>query len=160
MTTSHSATTSVAPNVEPHSHAAAAAPRGVVARFVEDTLAKRLGQRHLVKLALDGGRVTKAWRELPDRMHLVANQTKLVMELVDDFRSGAYRKIPWLSLAVGAAAVLYAASPADVVPDVIVGLGMLDDIEVAALAVRFLRNDLKAYCEFKGYRVEDYFPAS
>jgi uncharacterized membrane protein YkvA (DUF1232 family) len=159
MTTSHSATASVAPD-QPHADSAAAAPRGALARFVEDTLAKRLGQRHLVKLALDGGSVTKAWRGLPDRMHLVANQTQLVMELIDDFRSGAYRKVPWLSLAVGAAAVLYAASPADVVPDVIVGLGMLDDIAVAALAVRFLRKDLKAYCEFKGYRVEDYFPSS
>ena len=138
----------------------APAPKGKLARFLEERIAKRVGQRHLVRLAAEGGKVTEAWRELPDRMHLVANQTKLVMELIDDFRSGAYRKVPWHSLMIGAGAVLYAATPADVIPDFIVGIGLLDDIAVAALAVRFMRKDLKAYCEFKGYDIEDYFPGS
>jgi uncharacterized membrane protein YkvA (DUF1232 family) len=135
-------------------------PKTRLSRFLENAVAKRLGHRHLVKLAANRGRVTAAWRELPDRMHLAANQTKLMMELVDDFRAGTYRKIPWRSLAVGAAAILYVANPADVLPDMLVGLGVLDDIAVAALAARVLRKDLMAYCKFKGYAVEDYFPAA
>lgn len=134
-------------------------PSGWFSRFVEYNVAKRVGQRHLLKLAAHRGRVTEAWRELPERMHLVANQTKLIMELVDDFRSGKYRKIPWRSLAIGAAALLYVASPLDVIPDVLMGLGVLDDIMVAALAARLMRDDLTAYCKFKGYPVEDYFPS-
>ena len=135
----------------------AAEPQGRVAQFFENTIAKRLGHRHLLKLAADRGRVTQAWRELPNRMHLVANQTKLMMELIDDFRSGTYRAVPWRSLAVAAAAILYAASPADVLPDVLMGLGLLDDIAVAAVAARVLRKDLEEYCRFKGYSVADYF---
>jgi uncharacterized membrane protein YkvA (DUF1232 family) len=134
-------------------------PKTRLSRFLENAVAKRLGHRHLLKLAANRGRVTAAWRELPDRMHLAANQTKLMMELVDDFRSGTYRKIPWHSLAVGAAAILYVASPADVLPDMLMGLGLLDDIAVAALAARVLRKDLVTYCEFKGYAVDNYFPA-
>jgi uncharacterized membrane protein YkvA (DUF1232 family) len=132
-------------------------PKRPVARFFEEKVAKRLGHRHLVKLAAQRGHVMEAWRELPERMHRVANQTKLMMELIDDYRSGTYRKIPWHSLAVGAAAILYVANPADVLPEALLGIGMLDDIAVAALAARVLRNDLKAYCAFKNYPVGDYF---
>jgi uncharacterized membrane protein YkvA (DUF1232 family) len=132
-------------------------PKGRFARLLETTVAKRLGHRHLVRLAAHRGEVSAALRELPQRMHLAARQTQLMMELVDDFRSGAYRRIPWHSLAIGTAAILYAASPADVVPDMLLGIGALDDIAVAAIAARVLRKDLKAYCEFKGYAVADYF---
>ncbi|HET6339981.1 MAG TPA: DUF1232 domain-containing protein [Polyangiales bacterium] len=132
-------------------------PKTRLLRFLENAVAKRLGHRHLLKLAANRASVTAAWRELPDRMHLAANQTKLMMELVDDFRAGTYRKIPWHSLAIGVAAILYAANPADVLPDMVVGLGLLDDIVVAALAARVLRKDLMMYCEFKGYAVDDYF---
>lgn len=134
-------------------------PRTKIARLLENTVAKRYGHRQLAKLATQRGRVTAAWRELPERMHLVANQTKLMMELVDDFRAGTYRKVPWHSLAVSAAAILYAASPADVLPDFVVGFGVLDDIAVVALAARVIRKDLTDYCKFKDYPVADYFPS-
>lgn len=133
-------------------------PQKALPRFFEEKIAKRIGHRHLVKLAMQRGRVTAAWRDLPDRMHLVANQTKLMMELIDDYRAGTYRRIPWHSLAVGAAAILYVANPADVLPEMLLGIGMLDDIAVAALAARVLRRDLKSYCEHKGYDVSEYFP--
>ncbi len=134
-------------------------PTAWLSKLLESRVAKGLGHRHLLKLAENRGRVTAAWRELPDRMHLAANQTKLMLELVEDFRAGTYRKIPWRSIAIAAATILYVANPADVLPDVIAWLGVLDDIAVAAFAARVLRDDLKAYCEFKGYAVEDYFPA-
>ncbi|MEY4575739.1 MAG: hypothetical protein RL701_442 [Pseudomonadota bacterium] len=135
----------------------AAAPEGRLARFFEDVVAKRFGHRHLAHLAAHRGRVATAWRDVPERMHMVANQTKLMLELVDDFRSGTYRQIPWRSLAISAAAILYAANPADVIPDFFPGLGMLDDVAVAALAARVIRKDLQSYCKFKGYPVEEYF---
>jgi uncharacterized membrane protein YkvA (DUF1232 family) len=137
---------------------AAPAPQGWLSRFVEENVAKRFGQRHLIKLATQRGKVAQAWREVPGRMHQVANQTKLMMELVDDFRSGEYRKIPWRSLALVVGAILYVGSPADVLPDLLVGLGLLDDLAVAAFVARVVRNDLQAYCEFKGYSVGEYFP--
>lgn len=138
-------------------HGPSAQPSGRLSRFFEEMVAKRLGQRHLALLAFKRGRVTEVVRELPDRMHMLSKQMSLVIELVDDFRAGVYRQLPWHSLAVAAGALLYAASPADLLPDVLVGLGMLDDIAVAALAVRALRKDLIKYCEFKGYSKGDYF---
>jgi len=134
-------------------------PTGRFSRWLEQVLAQRLGSKELAKLAEHRGEVTAAWRHLPDRMHLVASQTKLMMELVDDFRTGAYRKISWRSLAMVVFAILYAANPADVLPDWLPGLGVLDDIAVAALVTRVLRDELRAYCEHKGYDTNQYFAA-
>ena len=130
-----------------------------LAQWLEDVLAKRLGERQIGKLAQNRGRVKATWGELPRRMHLVANQTRLMLELIDDFRSGEYRKVPWHSLAICGAAILYAVNPADLLPDALLGLGVFDDIAVAALAARVLRSDLVAYCEFKGYPIDEYFPS-
>jgi uncharacterized membrane protein YkvA (DUF1232 family) len=135
-------------------------PKGRLAGFLEHTVAQRFGQRSLAKLAAHRGSVASAWQELPNKMRLVASQTELMMELVDDFRTGNYRHIPWRSLAVCAGAILYTVSPADLVPDVIVGLGLLDDLAVVAIAARFIRDDLKAYCAFKGYDSSKYFAAA
>ena len=125
-----------------------------------EMVAKRLGYKQLFTFARRRGRVAEACGELPKRMHVVAKQTQLILELVDDFRSGVYRRVPWHSVAIGLGAILYAASPADVLPDALLGVGALDDIAVVAIAARMLRKDLMTYCEFKGYPVEQYFMPS
>jgi uncharacterized membrane protein YkvA (DUF1232 family) len=80
-----------------------------------------------------------------------------MLELIDDFRSGTYRKIPWRSIATIAGVILYVASPADVLPDFLVGVGLLDDLALTAFAAKLVRADLEAYCRFKGYSVREYF---
>src|ERR1700755_1958933 len=72
-------------------HSTAPSPAGWFGRFLEDTVARSVGQRHLLKLAAHRGRVSDAWRELPERMHLVANPTKLIFEVAEDFGRGKYR---------------------------------------------------------------------
>jgi uncharacterized membrane protein YkvA (DUF1232 family) len=139
---------------------ATAQPSHWFARWVDTTISKQLAERVLTRVSTQRGRVAEAIHKLPERMHLLANQTKLMLELVEDFRTGAYRKLPWRSLAIAAGAILYAASPADLLPDVLIGFGALDDIAIAALAVRAVRADLIKYCEFKGYDVQQYFPSS
>ncbi len=80
-----------------------------------------------------------------------------MLELIDDFSSGAYRAVSWRTVAIAAAALLYSVSPSDVFPDVIPVVGAIDDIAVLALAMRFIRRDLEAYCRFKDYDPADYF---
>ena len=53
--------------------------------------------------------------------------------------------------------MLYAVSPTDLIPDFIPIAGALDDMTVVALATRFVRKDLEAYCRFKGHDPELYF---
>jgi uncharacterized membrane protein YkvA (DUF1232 family) len=135
-------------------------PLRTIKRWLQRPLAgasEALGQHYLQRLTGVRGTLGDAVTSIPDRMHLAAQQTRLVIELLEDVKTGAYRSLPWRSIALGSAAVLYSISPADVIPDVIPSLGLLDDVALISIAVRLLRRDLRAYCRFKGYREEEYF---
>jgi len=141
--------------VGPSNHPSPTA-RARIGRVLE-ALAEKLGSKYLNLLTLKRGRVSSSLGAVPRKMHRVANETQLVLELIDDFVDGTYRQIPWHSVAVLAGAVLYSISPADVVPDTVPLLGVLDDLAVIAVAVRLVRRDLRAYCRFKGYPEDEYF---
>jgi len=126
-------------------------------RRVLESLSKRVGIRQLMSLILQRKRVRSSLDAVPARMQLVTNQAKLVLELVEDFVDGRYRKLPWHSLVFASGALLYTVSPADVLPDFLPLVGALDDMAVLSLAMRWLQKDLKAYCEFKGYDPAQYF---
>ena len=122
-----------------------------------ERIAKRWGSPKLERLFRDRMAILTELRSIPDRMQRVTNQARLVMELADDFRSGRYREISWFSVAIAAASLVYAVSPGDVVPDVVPGLGALDDMVVLTLAMRLIEKDLRAYATWKSYRLEEYF---
>ena len=126
-------------------------------RGLGERLAKRLGTQYVVKVIDQRERVRNELNSVPERMQKLTNQASLVLELVDDFRADRYRKIPWHSIAVAAAALLYSVSPGDVVPDFLPAIGQLDDILVIGLALRVVRKDLRAYLDFKGYDPAKYF---
>lgn len=135
-------------------------PREVVevpANTLRDRIAKRLGGPLLARLFLQRKAITKELRAIPDRMQKVTNQARLMLELSDDFRSGAYRDISWLSIAIASACLVYAVSPADVIPDALPGLGAIDDMIVLTAAMRLLEKDVRKYITFKSYNARDYF---
>jgi uncharacterized membrane protein YkvA (DUF1232 family) len=118
---------------------------------------ERLGSSLITKVLDRRDSVRDEVRSIPERMQKVANQAQLVLELVDDFSAGTYRKISWLSMAAAAASLVYAVSPADIVPDALPFLGTLDDLLVIGVVMRIIQRDLKAYCAFKGYDESKYF---
>ena len=121
-----------------------------------ERVSERLGRGYLELLGR-GGRLSEAVRGAPKRMRKVADQTQLVVELVDDVRDGTYRDLSWRSVAIASAGLLYSVSPADVVPEFVPLLGALDDMVVMALTTRWIARDLQAYCRFKGYTESSYF---
>ncbi len=130
-------------------------------RFRAATLLRRLTSRvrhrQLERLHDQRKAVFDKLREIPKRMQKLTNQIRLLLDLVDDYWSGDYREVRWYSLAVAVAAALYFLSPTDLIPDALPGIGHLDDVLVMALALRFLRRDLTAYCRFKGLDPAEYF---
>jgi uncharacterized membrane protein YkvA (DUF1232 family) len=74
---------------------------------------------------------------------------RLLWMVLGDYASGRYRKVPWRSVAVCAAAIAYVLSPLDLIPDVIVPVGWTDDLLVLSLAWSMMKKELRDYCQWK-----------
>jgi len=74
---------------------------------------------------------------------------KLLMAIVRDYKTGAYKKIPRWSVAVIAFALLYVLNPFDIIADFIAIIGFLDDAAVIAVCLLLVEKDLNEYREWK-----------
>lgn len=118
--------------------------------------ARQLGQKYLQKWR-ERRKFPDNIRRVPARMRMNARQLELVIELVEDFRKGSYEQVSWTSLAVMTGALLYSISPADVIPDTLIGIGALDDAIVLSIALKLVEGELRKYCSFKGYNFDEFF---
>ena len=73
----------------------------------------------------------------------------LLISMVKDYWSGAYREIPWWVIAAVVFTLLYVLSPIDLIPDFIPIIGLLDDAVVIALCLALIEQDLLKYQEWK-----------
>lgn len=72
---------------------------------------------------------------------------QLFFMLVRDYRSGNFRKITFAKIMIICATIIYIVSPVDVIPDIFIGIGWLDDISLAIYISKILHNELKLYCK-------------
>jgi uncharacterized membrane protein YkvA (DUF1232 family) len=79
---------------------------------------------------------------------------QLLISAVRDYSRGAYRKVPYRTVAVIAAALLYVLNPFDLIPDAIPGVGFLDDATVVGFALAMVEQDLEDYKAWKIARVD------
>lgn len=116
-------------------------------KYVEDKVAK-----------IDEGDVelaAKNQKEISDKI-LNANALKKYTELgkvmfsmLQDYRKGIYKDVPWFTIAAIAFALLYVLNPLDMIPDFIPGIGYLDDFAVLTFSLRFMETDLHKYLDWK-----------
>lgn len=74
---------------------------------------------------------------------------KTMLAMLNDFRKGDYRQVPWLTIASMGFALLYIFNPLDLVPDFLPGVGYLDDLTVFSFVLRFVEADLHKYLDWK-----------
>jgi uncharacterized membrane protein YkvA (DUF1232 family) len=132
-------------------------PLAALLHGASELVFERLGLKYLATFLSRRELIWQRVEQIPERMLKVTNQTRLAVELVSDFQAGRYRSTPWRSIVLAAGALIYTVSPMDVVPDVVPGLGTLDDLLMTGLALRLIRRDLEAYCRSKGYDPAAYF---
>ena len=80
----------------------------------------------------------------------VLTKLRLLWMLVGDYAAGRYRRVPWRSVVLCAAALAYVISPFDLIPDWLVPIGWTDDLVVLALAWGMVKRELREYCAWKG----------
>ncbi|SFR62346.1 Uncharacterized membrane protein YkvA, DUF1232 family [Marinobacter daqiaonensis] len=88
------------------------------------------------------------------RLRRFSTDIKLMFSLLRDYLKGNYRTIPWKSIAAIAGALLYVLNPLDLIPDVLVGVGFIDDAGVVALCLAWVEDDLHRYAAWKELKEE------
>jgi uncharacterized membrane protein YkvA (DUF1232 family) len=119
--------------------------------------ARSMTEQDAKKVAGRERELERKLRDLPGTLSKLVNQVKLLFELVRAYVDGSYRTVPWASIAMSVAAVLYFLAPIDLIPDFIPVLGYLDDALVVRFAIGAIQADLRNYCEAKGYDQSIYF---
>ncbi len=77
---------------------------------------------------------------------------KLMFAMIRDYWYGDYRSVPWKTIAAIAGALLYVLNPLDVIPDLILGFGFIDDAGVVALCLKLVESDLHRYAAWKEHQ--------
>ncbi len=67
-----------------------------------------------------------------EALQSVWNRLTALIRLVKAWISGDYREIPWRSIALSVAAIIYFVNPIDMIPDIIPILGFFDDAPSSA----------------------------
>jgi len=102
-----------------------------------------------VKVVLDRADDIRSKFESAGPLGRFLKDAKLMLAIVKDYWSGAYREIPWWSIASVVAALIYVINPFDLIPDIIPVIGLLDDAAVVAACLLLVEQDLHQYGEWK-----------
>ena len=73
------------------------------------------------------------------------NQLKTSVRLMRAYAKGDYKQVSWESMVVLVGAVLYVASPIDLIPDAIPVAGILDDATVLSFALRMVHEEVQEF---------------
>ena len=74
---------------------------------------------------------------------------RLLIAIVKDYWSGAYRKVPYGVIASIAFTLIYVLNPFDIMPDVLPLIGQLDDVAVMGACLILVEQDLHKYKDWK-----------
>jgi uncharacterized membrane protein YkvA (DUF1232 family) len=87
--------------------------------------------------------IGRLWTDLP-----------LLVRLLKAWKDGSYRGLSVRTLASLVAALIYVVSPVDLMPDLIPGIGVIDDAAVLVFLLHSMAQDLAAFRVWEQGRVK------
>lgn len=113
-----------------------------------DNEAEQVNQPDLEKLLRQQQRIEEKVKR-SGRLARFSTDIRLMLSMLRDYWQGNYREIPWKSIAAVAGALFYVLNPLDVIPDLILGFGLIDDAGVVAACLALVEADLHRYAAWK-----------
>lgn len=99
----------------------------------------------------------KSYKLDNNKFKKLLKQLKLAVSLIKDFRNKKYTDIPWRSITLLGAAVIYFINPLDLVPDMLPIFGFADDAVLFASIFKSIQYDLEKYAKWKDLDINEYF---
>lgn len=96
-------------------------------------------------------RVDEKFKSIPKVGEKLAYIPELAL-MIRSYIIGEYDDITAVEIVAIVAALIYFVSPIDIIPDVIHGVGFLDDAVVAGIVVSWCYEDIKKYMEWRENR--------
>ncbi len=88
------------------------------------------------------------------KLKQVFEHAKIMLSMVKDYWNGGYREIPYWAISAVSLALLYVLNPLDVIPDVVIGVGYLDDATVVAFCLKLVQRELEKYQEWQSAQAQ------
>lgn len=123
-------------------------PRLRRAFLISERAARQVLRRRFRVLAL----IQRAYLKLGDHsdaMAKIQDDFRTMLRMARAWATREYRAVPWKSLVYVVAAIIYFVNPIDLIPDVLAGIGFIDDAAVAAAVVRAIHEQLFAFREWE-----------
>ena len=124
-------------------------------RFTEKDIQSEFDKRSKGVTQEDVDKIFQKRKEIEDKfsgnglLGKFWSDLKLLYELVNDYRKGVYREIPWKSITFIVGTLIYVLTPIDLIPDFIAVFGLSDDAAVVALCLKVINEDLQTYKQSK-----------
>lgn len=78
-------------------------------------------------------------------MEAVNNGLDILLRMMNAYASGEYRGIPWRTLLIVTAAVIYFVMPIDFLPDLLPLVGLADDVAIIAWTLNYAKKDVDEF---------------
>ena len=102
-----------------------------------------------VKEVLDKTDEIKKKFEIRGPLGRLIEDLKLLISFLKDYWPGQYHQVPFWTISAILFALLYVLDPMDLIPDFILGVGLLDDATVMAACLAMIQRDFNKYKEWK-----------
>ncbi|MEO1050839.1 MAG: YkvA family protein [Bacteroidota bacterium] len=84
----------------------------------------------------------------------LVNKVKIIMRMMKAYLNGTYRAIPWKSMIILAAALVYFVNPMDLIPDFVPVSGFIDDFSIMLWVFNNFQKEIDAYVAWERQFVE------
>ena len=109
----------------------------------ESTARDRNKTKQLLQDALN-----KAYRNR-SQLKAVWGDLMAVCRMLKAWSKGDYQSVPWKTIVLSLATIIYFLNPLDVVPDFIPGVGYLDDAVVLSFVVNSIKKELDRFLRWE-----------
>jgi len=78
----------------------------------------------------------------------LANKVKLFIRMIRAYVEGEYREVPWKTMVIILAGLIYFLNPFDLVPDFLPGIGFIDDASIILFIFKSVEDDILKFQDY------------